>query len=573
MKRTIRSLLFSAFLLPAFAVQAAIVTGTVTNRSSGDPIAGARVIITTFDGGTSADTTTTDAKGVYSFDSVSVGFHSMVASMTGFQPSTGNVNAATKNGSYTLNISLLPSTGGVSTGMIVGTIKDDSTKEAIKNATVILSHPAGRGGPTPIDTVLTDGEGRYSFSAVPASTGYIVVASAEGYANASNSNVTVVGKDTVSAPLSLKKLPKPNSAIVGKVTDAASKEAISGATVVLRKRVTSGATLIWQAMDTVQTNGEGAFTFSSLAASGSTFPYSLLVSKTDFTNATSANIVLAASQTDTVNVALVKIAKGVMSVFVGLDSTGNAALAGAEVAASLNAPSGEIYTGTTDAKGWVTFPSVIAGSYSVSANLLGFVSKVAARTVTASEKDTGYIYLARATAQNSKALSGLVRDADGKAVAGAKVILETSGANGITLSATSSATGDYSFSGIPSAIAGGTVTVTMNGYAEFTAPVTLSGAASFLNVTLKKATGIFSIGNGAYKLRLVKNGNGLALEFPASASAGRLSLYDIRGALVSDIAIPAGSVRAALNGSASGARFLVLKQGASAQRLSLPSAP
>ncbi len=572
-----RSIFLAAIMLPAMALHAAKVSGTVTNRTSGDPIAGARVIVAGFGGGgVSSDTVVTDAKGAYMFDSVATGFHSVVVSMTGYQSGTGNVNATQANGNYTVNISLVPTNGGGGqTGLITGTVKDDSTKEAIKNATVILSHPAGRGGPTPIDTVLTDGEGRFSFSAVAAANNYTVEASAAGYASASNVNVDVAGKDTIAVPLLLKKLPKPSSAIVGTVTDAGSKEAISGATVILRKRVITNTTVTWENLDTVQSGGDGGFKFENIASSTQTLPYSLLVSKTGYSNATSGNLVVANNRTDTANVALTKIAMGSMYIFVGLDSTGNAALAGASVAASLTAPSGEVYTGTTDAKGWVTFASVVAGSYSVSANLAGFVSKVAPRTVTANEKDTGYIYLARATALNSKTLSGLVRDADGKAVSGAKLIFESNGFNSILLSATSSATGDYAFSGIPNGVAGGTVTVTMAGYADFTATIPLTGAASFLNVTLKKATSIFAAGNGMDRLRLVRNDRGLTLEFPASAAAGSLSVYDIRGTLVRALAIPAGSERASLTGrtAVSGARFLVLKQGASVRRMSLPGAP
>ncbi|HKP96552.1 MAG TPA: carboxypeptidase-like regulatory domain-containing protein [Fibrobacteria bacterium] len=473
-----------------------------------------------------------------------------------------------------MNVALAPSNGGSRNGAISGTVKDDSTKEAIKNATVILSHPAGRGGPTPIDTVLTDGEGRFFFP-VPAASNYIVTASASGYSEASENGIDAASRDTVRVPLTLKKLPKPSSAVVGKVTDAGTKEAINGADVILRRRTASPTGVqTWTNIDTVQSGGDGAFKFENLAASTAINPYSLLVSKADYNNATSGNIVVGNNQTDTANVALTKVAKGSMSIFVGLDSATNPALAGAAVAATLTAPSGEVYTGTTDAKGWVTFPSVIAGAYSVSANLDGYVSKVAARTVTANEKDTGYVYLARATAQNSKSLSGLVRDADGKAVQGAKVIFEGNGANGIVLAATSSATGDYAFRGIPTNVNGGTVTVQMNGFAEFTAAVTLTGAASFLNVTLKKPVSLSRQAREAGLLRFARSGSVLTLEFPAVAEAGSLSLYDARGVLVDAVRIPAGAVHAGLSApSRSGAGFMILKQGASLRRLSLPAAP
>lgn len=565
-----RSIVFMALLLPALSAHAAKVSGTVTNSASGDPIAGARVILGSFGGGGSADTATTDAKGAYAFDSVSTGFHTLVASATGYQANTANVNALQAAGSYTANITLAPTNGGGQIGVINGTVKDDSTKEAIKGATVILSHPAGRGGPTPIDTVVTDGEGRFSFPVVPAATNYIVTASFTGYADAGNDNVDVANKDTVAVPLLLKKLPKPNSSVIGKVTDAGSKAAVSGATVILRRRATVGGA--WTGFDTTTTDTAGNFKFEALAPATLGNPYSILTSKTDYNTATSGNIVVGANQTDTVNVALTKVAKGSMSIFVGLDSTGNPPLAGAEVAASLEVANGAVYTGTTDAKGWANFPSVIAGTYSVSANLAGFVSKVATRAVSADEKDTGYIYLARATAQNSKSLSGLVRDADGKAVAGAKVLFEANGANGITLSATSSATGDYSFSGIPNTVTGGTVTVSKAGFADFSGAVALGSQASFLNVTLKTAVGIVAGGRAFGRLLLVNDGSGLAAAFAASHATGTLSLYDARGSLHGAYSVPAGSVRASLRTSdLIGARFLVLRQGANTLRMALPA--
>jgi hypothetical protein len=566
MIQAIKSVLFSALMLPVLAVNAATISGTITNRSSGDPIQGARVIL----GSTAdSDTTSTNAQGAYTFTGVSTGFHSVVATMTGYQPSTANVNALQQNGSYTANISLVSSTGGGPAGLISGTVKDSTTKEAIKSATVILSHPAGRGGATPIDTVLTDGEGRYAFAAVPVSNNYIVAVSASGYASLSNSNVDVAGNDTISANFLLVKLPTPSASVTGTVTDLASKETISGVKVLLRQRVLANGIQIWQGVDSADTKGDGAYGFDSLAAG----TYSILASKADFISKTTANFALTNTGKDTIDITLTKIARGAMSIFVGLDSTGNAALAGAAVAASSSSPDGEVYTGTTDAKGWVVFPSVVAGSYSVSANLSGFVSKIVTRAVAADEKDTGYVYLARATAQNSKSLSGLVRDADGKPVSGAKVIFTATGINGIVLFANSSSTGDYSFNGIPATVSAGSVDIQKSGFTDFSGNVTLSGAASFLNVTLKLPVSIANRAIGGDKLRVVRGGKGVSLEFSASNQAGSLFLFDIRGSIIESVRVPAGAVRADLSAAArTGASILVLKQGAVSRKLVLSPA-
>jgi hypothetical protein len=564
----IRSFLAAAVLLPAMAVNAAKVGGIVTDRASGDPVSGARVIIASLNGNATRDTATTDGKGAYSFDNVATGFKTLVASKDGYQPNTVNVNVLQNNGSYTANVSLVPTNGGSQTGAIAGTVKDDASKEAIKGATVVLSHPAGRGGATPIDTVVTDGEGRFFFPVVPAATGYIVVASLAGYADGSNSNVTVTNKDTANKTLTLKKLPTPNASILGKVRDAATKTALPNSQVILRRRGTNGA---WQNLDTLVSDAQGLFVFSHLEPSTLNQPYSLLASVDNYVTGASANIVVANNTTDTVDVLLTKVARGSMTLFVGRDTTGNPALEGAQLVAILDGDKETYYTGATDAKGWVTFPSVVAGAYSVSANLSGFVSKVVARTVTPNEKDTGYVYLARATAQNSKSLSGIVRDADGKAVAGAKVLFEGNG-NGITLSATTTSTGDYAFSGIPTNVAGGAVTVTKDGYLEFSGNVTLGAQASFLNVTLKlAASGIVRAAMQPQRLGLVREGRDLAAVFTPAQVSGSLSLFDARGSRLGVWTVPAGAARASLGSvGSSRAAYLVLRQGALVQNLALP---
>jgi hypothetical protein len=571
MIRNMKTALLS-MLIPA-ALHAASVSGTVTVRGSGDPIAGATVVLVSQRG--AADSVTTDAKGAYMFDSAAVGFHSVAAYKTGYQAATANVTVIQTTGKYTANIAMTATVGGgTQTGTISGTLKDDSTKEAIPNATVILSHAAGRGQPTDIDTVKTDGEGRFIFAAVPALTNYIVVASASGFFDATNTNVDVVAKDTALVPLTLKKLPKPSSGIIGTVIDAVAKQAVSGATVILRKRVQTGNQVVWVDQDTIVVGANGIFHFENIAASTQALPYSLLASKTDFNSATSANIVVAANKTDTIDVPITKIAKGSMSIFVGLDSTGNLALSGAAVAATLQGQAGVVYTGSTDAKGWVVFADVVSGSYAVSANLAGFVSKEVTRAVAANEKDTGFIYLARATAQNSKSLSGLVRDADGKAVEGAKIIFTSTGGNGITLAATSSATGDYSFSGIPTTVTAGSVTVSKDGFASFTGNVTLTGAASFLNVTLNKAVvSLAWSASAANGLRMVRDGRNLSLEFPAAKVSGHVSIFDARGSLITLRVIPAGASRAAISGLSARTGFVVLEQGAATRRLALPANP
>ncbi len=559
-----------SMLLPA-ALFAATVTGIVTVQGVGDPISGAKVVLSNQGG--KIDSTTTNGSGMYSFKKVTTGFKSVAASMDTYQPNTRNVFVIQDTATYTANISLTPSTGAITpVGMISGTVKDDSTKELMKDVMVILSHISGRNGTTPIDTAWTDGLGRYLFTAIPASTGYSIMASFTGYSSTNSNGITVVGKDSLVIPLSLKKLPKPNSTIKGTVTDAGSKAKLAKAKVILRKRDSNIGQGTWTAIDSIVTDTSGAFAFANLAATSQTMTYSLIGSLDGYLPTTSRTINVQINAIDTTDLALTKIAMGSMSVFVGLDSAGNPALVGATVAASLQGGLAKVYTGTTDAKGWVTFADVISGGYLVSGNMNGFVIKEVNRTVLANEKDTGYIYLVRATSQNSKTLSGLVRDAAGKGIDGAKLTFVSGGQGGLTLYATSTATGDYSFSGIPNTVNGGTVTVQKTGFADFTGPVTFSGAASFLNVTLTLPVSIHFSSKSAGGITVSHDGNNVSLQIPEAKTAGKISLYNSRGMVLGSKSFAIGENHLELNNvkRVSGKAFLVLEQGSMIEKINLP---
>ena len=556
-----------AILLPV-ALNAATLSGTVTIRNVGDPIVGAKVILLT--GVTPVDSTTTDKRGVYSFTITTVGYRTLVVAMTGYQPATGNVFVQQVIGTYTSNISLNAITGGGGqTGVISGTVKNDSTKEALVNATVILSHSAGRLGPTPIDTVTTDGEGRFLFTAVPSINGYILEVSLVNFITGTTKNIIVPVSDTIKVPLTLKMTPKPTAAMVGTVLDLDTKASAGISMVILRKRVLVNAQYTWEAVDTVVTDTTGAFSFTGLQPSTSLNPYSLLASHLNYNPATSSNRVIANGETDSVNITLTKLTTGTMNIFVGLDSTGNKPLSGASVAALLQGPTPKIYTGITDAKGWVTFATVISGSYTVSANLTGFVSKEVIRSIAANEKDTGFIYLTRVTATNSKMLTGLVRDGSGKPIEGAKLVFVGVGVGGLTLSATSSATGDYSFSGIPLTTNSATVRVSKPGFSDWMGPVSLTVAGSFLNITLSTTVSLSKSVETLQGLRLSRQGQDYILEFVPSKVIGRLSIYNALGGLIQFQVIPVGSSRALISRFKDDAmaHYLVLQQGRSLQHV------
>src|SRR4051812_13440081 len=125
MIRSVRTV-FQSILATVLVAQAATITGTITDRSVGDPISGAKVVLISQNG--PIDSTITDAKGNYTLDSATVGFRTIAAYKDGYQAGTGNINVTQANGTYSVNIALNPTNGGNQTGTIAGTVKDDSTK-------------------------------------------------------------------------------------------------------------------------------------------------------------------------------------------------------------------------------------------------------------------------------------------------------------------------------------------------------------------------------------------------------------------------------------------------------------
>jgi hypothetical protein len=579
MKAMILSTLFAA------AAGAASISGTVKSGGGGPgggaALAGAKVVLVSFTGssgnnGVRVDSGVTNAQGKYAFDSVKTGFYQVQASLSGYQNGSnfGNVNRA--NQALTIDVTL-QRTATAASGTVLGIVHDASTLAAIANATVVLGHRSGGGGGTVtfLDTVKTGSDGRFVFDSVPAAGNYLITAMASGYVTQSNNNLDVSSGDTTRVTLNMAKQPTPSAKIVGRVLEDSNK-AVTGARVVLRRRAGAGFPVVWENLDSLVTGSDGAFVFDSLAASAQGSPYDLVVSKTDYETSTSQNIPLAQNQTDTVNVRLTKVSKGSMYIFVGQDTAAHPPLEGASVTAVLQGQEGVEYSATTDNKGWATFPSVIAGSYVVTAGLNGYLTKNAQRTVQPDEKDTGLVYLARATASNSKSLAGLVRNGAGKGIEGADVVFESNGGalNHITVHGTTTATGDYSFEGIPMGVNGGTITVQADGYSQFTGNVTLGAASNFLNVTLQAAVSVRFNRAASGLPRLVLSGGISTLEFPAAARAGRLLVYDGKGILLRAFPVAAGASKLTLPqeiGLGRAFRYAVWEQPGSS--LSLPLSP
>jgi subtilisin family serine protease len=129
-------------------------SGTVTNSSNGNPIAGATVHAV----GPSDRTAITNASGQYSFSNLPVGSYDVTASAFGFASQTANGVVVTEGANTVQNFTLAP----VASHSVSGTVTD-SDGNPIANGTVTILN-------TPIPPATTDAAGNYSFPSVPEGT-------------------------------------------------------------------------------------------------------------------------------------------------------------------------------------------------------------------------------------------------------------------------------------------------------------------------------------------------------------------------------------------------------------------
>jgi hypothetical protein len=151
-------------------------TGTVTDSSTSNPIAGASITVDPL-----GASTVTDAAGHYSL-TLPVGDYNVTASSFGYTPETSPATI-TDGGTTTVNFALDPAPSGSLSGTV-----SDGDGNPIANATVTINS-------TPIPPATTDAAGHYSFASVPEGT-YSVTAAAGKCNTPQTVNVTVSGDTT-----------------------------------------------------------------------------------------------------------------------------------------------------------------------------------------------------------------------------------------------------------------------------------------------------------------------------------------------------------------------------------------
>jgi len=155
------------------------IAGTVTDASTGDPIAGTTV---TAEG----NSATTDANGTYTINNVPLGTHTVTASAAKYVEQSKTVTVAAGTTTHLdFELTLL-------NGTISGVVTDSSTGNPISGATVTVNSMSA----------TTNSSGVYTISDIQAGT-YTVTASAEGYESSVKTNITVVAGETTSVDFEL----------------------------------------------------------------------------------------------------------------------------------------------------------------------------------------------------------------------------------------------------------------------------------------------------------------------------------------------------------------------------------
>jgi len=210
---------------PIATPQASSITGLVTDPLSGTPLSGVQVTLS----GAANSTAASGADGRFSFAALAAGSYTLQLSKTGFATTTRSATLG-----YGQNLDLGPiGMGQVSTsGIVRGHVGAAATGSPISGASVAVSGAINA-------TLLTDPQGNYELTGVPAGTVSITV-SRTGFAAASASGSVSAGQTLTFSPTLYDQgasgVPT-TGRLIGKVVSAGSGAALSGVSILLNGTV------------------------------------------------------------------------------------------------------------------------------------------------------------------------------------------------------------------------------------------------------------------------------------------------------------------------------------------------
>jgi len=364
------------------------IQGTVTDATTGQSVAGARVTAAGISAVTGDD-------GVYTLNDVPAGQQTLSASADGFAPAQVTVNVISGQ-VLTQNITLLPLKGTIR-GVVINAVNN----QPIAGATIEIKGTS--------ISATSGGDGAYVLSNAPVGS-QTVTASASNF-DATQATVTVVADLTVTQDFFLTPAV---GAITGTVRNATTNQPIAGVTVGV-----GGVTTI--------TGGNGVYSLNNIPVGAQT----LSATATGFTPA-SVSVTVLAGQTVNQDIALTPQTGTITGVV--RDETldpiagATATLAGVSV--------------TTGSDGAYAFNNVALGAQSVSASATNFRAASATATVIANQTITQDFMLSRLTG----AIRGRITNAaTGQPIANADIDLLPFP---LTF-ASSDASGNYTMSDVP----------------------------------------------------------------------------------------------------------------------------
>ena len=286
----------------------AAISGTVVGADTVTPIPSAAVVLSragTGGGGgggrTPVDTAQTDAQGKFSFPALAAADnYGLTVTFTGYNTYTNNnIDLAGKDTALVIRIVPTPPPAAIG-----GTVVGADSVTPVANATVVLTRAGtggGGGARTPVDTLQTDAQGKFSFPALAAANNYGLTVTATGFQAATRNGINLAGKDTsVTVVLTP---PPPPGLIRGTVYGADSATAVPNATVILSRPGTGGGGGgARQPVDTAQTDAQGKFSFPGVAALQN---YGISVVATGFQPYANNNVDINGGDTATVDVRLI----------------------------------------------------------------------------------------------------------------------------------------------------------------------------------------------------------------------------------------------------------------------------
>jgi acid phosphatase len=330
-----------------------------------------------------------------------------------------------------------------STGTITGQVTNHSTGAALSGATVSYS-----GGST-----TTNSSGNYTLSNVPAGS-INVTATLTGFTS-QTASVNVNSGATSTQNFALSPASTTPGTITGRVTNASTGAALSGATVSY-----SGGS--------VTTDSGGNYTLSNVPAGN----VAVTASMSGFVSQT-ATVNVAAGATSTQNFALAPSGGGGSGSISGkiTNVSNGIPLSGATISFSGGST-------TSDSNGNYSFSNVATGTYSVTATRTGYVHLTQSATVTSGAATTLNFGLA-----TGGKVAGTVTSSSGAVVSGASVTI-TGGVVNTTVHVTTSSAGQYNSNWVP--IGSYTVTVTAPGHTTQSKNANIAtGNTTTLNFTLQ----------------------------------------------------------------------------------------